>query len=453
MNTAAATADGPKTLAPARRPHVAALDLMRMLIVVLVVGVHTLSVGAGAVTPLLGVVTTLFHTSRELFFLLTAFVLVYNYGKRPKIKWPSFWRRRYKLVIPAYVAWSVIYFLADGSIKWHVLLSDLETGAARYHMYFLLVTMQMYLVFPAVRWLLRVMRGHHRTLFGVACAFQLVFSYAVQEGWHAPVFIGAWLHNPTMWLPSYSLYIIAGALTGWHFEEIAAFTRRHPRLAGLAALTGACAGTGAYCYQWLALHEAPIVASAVFQPVVVVEALAFGWGLLALGLRWSDRGTPHRKLAASGADCSFGIYLAHPLLLQGAQMLAQHYGTLTWVRKSPPVVELLILLLVVVPVVYLAAWALTWVLRRTPFSLLLAGRSMTRLEMPRGAKPVLTAAALLCVAIHADHGREREPGSPAFRHPRWLQQRLSDRLHGPVFPSCWRCRMRDGPGERWRCSG
>jgi len=381
-----------------------------MLIIVLVVGVHTLSNIGGTVTPLNGAVTTVFHTSRELFFLLTAFVLVYNYGKRPKIKWPSFWWRRYKYVVPAYVAWSVVYFLADGTRwdNWHALLHEIETGTARYHMYFLLVTMQVYLLFPVVRWLLRATRRHHWALFGVVFAFQLVFNYAVHESWSGPGFIGSWLHDPTMWAPSYTLYVIGGALVGWHFEEIAAFTRRHMRAAGLVTLAGLCAGIGVYCFEWLVAHQTPNAASAVFQPVVAIEALAYGWGLLALGLRWSDRGTPGRKWAAAGADCSFGIYLAHPLLLQGLTIEASRYGVLSWIRDAPPVVELLIMLLIIVPILYLGAWALTWVLRRTPLSLLLTGRSMSKprrwargrpSRMPRGSKPVLAGAAVVCVAI------------------------------------------------------
>jgi peptidoglycan/LPS O-acetylase OafA/YrhL len=115
------------------RPHIAAFDLVRLLVVGLVVGVHTVSIGGGAVTPLLGAFITVFHMSRELFFLLTAFVLTYNYGRRPRIRWLAFWRRRYRLVIPAYVAWTLVYFLADGNQldALGVLWRDLLAGSAR----------------------------------------------------------------------------------------------------------------------------------------------------------------------------------------------------------------------------------------------------------------------------------------------------------------------------------
>ena len=47
----------------------------------------------------IGAVTTVFHTSRELFLLLTALVLTYNYGHRPP-EGRRFWRRRFWLVLP-----------------------------------------------------------------------------------------------------------------------------------------------------------------------------------------------------------------------------------------------------------------------------------------------------------------------------------------------------------------
>ena len=81
--------------------------MIRLIIMVFVVSVHTLSFAGGRVTMSIGAVTTIFHTSRELFLLLTALVLTYNYGRRP-LKAGRFWRRRFWLVLPAYLTWSAI---------------------------------------------------------------------------------------------------------------------------------------------------------------------------------------------------------------------------------------------------------------------------------------------------------------------------------------------------------
>ena len=388
-----------------RRPHVVAFDLIRLLVIGLVVSVHVLGNVGGPVTPVLGGFIMVFHTSRELFFLITALVLTYNYGERRNINWPRFWRARYRLVVPAYIVWTLIYFLADTpplhplSAVATLVRRDLVTGGARYHLYFLLVTMQFYLVFPLVRWLLRRTEGHHGVLLAIAAAYQLALTAAIQLHATGPGPVGSWLHAPSEWLPSYVLYVIAGALAGWHFERLAAFTRRHTRAAGLLAEAAACAGVATYCAELLIGRQQPVAASIVFQPVVVVETFGFAWGLLAAGLRWSDRGAKGRRIAANGADCSFGIYLAHPLVLQGLVLLARHVGVQQRVITAPAPVEVAVLLGVCGPVVYGASWLLSYGLRRTPLSLVLTGRPIQVTRTLPGLRWVAAGAVVLCTVM------------------------------------------------------
>jgi len=382
-----APAPGPAAQAPApqaarpRRPHVAAFDPVRLTIMVFVVGVHTLAFGGGQVTVVLGAVTTVFHTSRELFFLLTALVLTYNYGHRASVRWLRFWRRRYWLVVPAYVAWSLIYYAADGPGQgsfpgafWH----DLLHAGARYHLYFLLVSMQMYALFPVLRWVLRKTAGHHVALFLAMCAYQLALTAELHYHLVRPGPLAGWLNaaGQGIWLESYLLYVVGGAIVGWHFEQLCDFTRRHARASTvtLVAGIGVAAGLGTYFAEIYLGGATPDSASAVFQPVVVVEALAFGWALLAAGLMWSDRGARHRKFFAAGSASSFGIYLAHPLVLQGLLAVASASGVLAVVRGAPAPLEVLALLGVAVPVVYALSWVIASAARRSPLSLMLTGR-------------------------------------------------------------------------------
>ena len=390
---------------PPRRPHIAAFDLIRVLIIAFVVGVHTLAIAGGKVTLTLGAFIMVFHTSRELFFLLTALVLTYSYGHRPQVRWLAFWRRRYTLVIPAYVAWSLIYFFADhkrldpfssaAGVFWH----DLLTASARYHLYFLLVTMQVYLAFPVLRWLLRKTAGHHLALFLAACAYQLALTFAIyyHPFRHGPV--AAWAHNAQSgaWIQSYLFYVIGGAIAGWHFDRLAAFTRRYASAAriALAGVAGVCVGVGTYLTAIFVVGQQPATASAVFQPAVVLETLAFGWALLAAGLRWSDAGARHARFVGAGGDCSFGIYLAHPLVLQGALLLTAITGALTAIRNAPAPLELAALLGAGVPLIYGVSWACIFVIRRTPLSLILTGRERkkTRTSGPRDVTPAALAGA------------------------------------------------------------
>jgi poly(3-hydroxybutyrate) depolymerase/peptidoglycan/LPS O-acetylase OafA/YrhL len=384
------------------RPHIVAFDLIRLIIMVFVVSVHVLSLAGGTVTMSVGAVTTIFHTSRELFILLTALVLTYNYGKRPRIDVPRFWWRRFYLVVPAYVAWSAIYYAADGHARGpfpSAFLHDLGDAGARYHLYFLLVSMQVYLLFPLIRWVLRKTERWHAWLFGLFVAYQLWLTVALHyHAWRTgntdiiQFLNGAATGN---YVTTYLLYVVAGALAGWHFEKLSAVTRRVLsngwKVAGMAAL-GVAGGICAYLIETLVYNATPNNASAVFQPVVVWEALTLGWALLGLGLLWSDRGAPGRKFAAAGSASSFGIYLAHPrlrqvlLLFVGASYFGAHGGLTGDLHRMPhSSLEVVILLFIGVPVVYAIAWMIASAVRRTPLSLPLTGREYT----PRGGREKL----------------------------------------------------------------
>src|SRR5947199_5035932 len=127
--------------------------------------------------------------------------------------------------------------------------------------------MQIYLVFPLIRWLRRVTRAHHGVLLAGCAACQLLFSLAVQRGWSAGPLTG-WLRFPDALLPSYLGYIMAGAITGWHREELVDWTRGHvrPVLAGCAATVAL--GVGVYLGQVFPGGQSPLAASVVWQPAV-----------------------------------------------------------------------------------------------------------------------------------------------------------------------------------------
>jgi poly(3-hydroxybutyrate) depolymerase/surface polysaccharide O-acyltransferase-like enzyme len=373
------------------RPHIAAFDLIRLIIMVFVVSVHTLAFGGGQVTMSIGAVTAIFHTSRELFLLLTALVLTYNYGRRDQLRAARFWRRRFWLVVPAYVTWSAIYYAADGRARGAfpaAFLHDLLDAGARYHLYFLLVSMQIYLLFPVIRWALKRTERYHAWLLGIALGYQawLTTGLHYKVGRHGNGPLAQFLNGAGQgyWVDAYVFYVVAGALAGWHFERLCAFTRRwlrSGRHVALVAAAGAAAGTGVYLTEIEVFGATPDSASAVFQPVVIFESVAFGWALLGAGLLWSDRGAPGRKFCAAGSASSFGIYLAHPLVLQAlllaasAGYLGADGGMLGALRRlHHSSILVLVLLLVAVPLIYAVSWVIASTARRTPASLLLTGR-------------------------------------------------------------------------------
>ena len=356
------------------KQHLHYVDLVRVLTVALVIAVHLLGQEQLPPTLTAGALLAVGHVSREVFFLLTAFVLVFTYRSRP-VRPLSFWRRRFLYVGVPYVAWSLIYFLADNAQLDPVssaLLTfgrSLLDGAARYHLYFLLVSLQIYLVFPLIRALLKATRRHHMVLLGLAGAYQLLCYLAIQRG--------LWFGPPDPWLTSYLGFVLAGGIAAWHAEALVAWTRARPRWVFVGCLTTIAIGLGVFFGEVFIGGQNPLVASDVFQPVTVIESVGIAWAFLALGLRWQDRGRPAGKLVHAGADASFGIYLAHPLLIQALFIGTSAVG-LTSVAQHAPTVAVLVEMVVFVPLLYLASGLLATGFRRTPFSLALAGRARTR---------------------------------------------------------------------------
>jgi peptidoglycan/LPS O-acetylase OafA/YrhL len=372
--------------AEAQSEHLHYVDLVRVLTVGLVIGVHVLLSPLVAPTVQLGALAIVFRVSRNVFVLLMAFVLIYSTG-RPTVRWPKFWRRRYLFVVVPYVVWTVIYFFADGgpsaplAARAGEFVHELLTGTARYQLYFLLVSMQLYLVVPLIRGLLRITQRHHRLLLAGCAAFQLLFSLAEQQQWSAGPLTG-WLRTPDALLPTYLGYILAGAVAAWHREELIQWTRRRMRLVfgGCAAIVAL--GVGVYLAQALLAGEPPLVASVEFQPIVAVESVAIAWAFLAAGLLWQQRGLPARRLVGAGSDASFGIYLVHPLILQAAEIAAVATGIVGLAQTVPTGLVLVVLIAIVMPAIYLVSGLFTAVARRTPASLALTGRARLRPSQP-----------------------------------------------------------------------
>lgn len=361
--------------------HLHYIDLVRVLTVALVIAVHVLGQETLPATLTAGALLTVGHVSREVFFLLTAFVLTYTYRNRAP-KPVSFWRRRFLFVGVPYLAWSLIYFLADSpdlnpiGPALNVFVQTVLHATARYHLYFLLVSMQVYLVFPLIRMLLRATRKHHPALLGLAGLYQVVLYLAVQRNWSiGPL---TWLlRQPDAWLTSYLGFVIVGGVAAWHAEELVRWTRARMRWVRTGAATTIGIGLAAYFGQVFVGGQNPLIASDVFQPVMVLESVGVAWAFLAFGLRWEDRGRPAAALIKTGGDASFGIYLAHPLLIQGLFMITSAVG-LTALAQHAPTVAVLVEMVVFVPLLYLAAGVLTAGFRRTPLSLALAGRARSR---------------------------------------------------------------------------
>ncbi|MHB1534057.1 MAG: acyltransferase family protein [Acidimicrobiales bacterium] len=361
------------------RTHLYAVDVFRFVVVGGVIAVHATSLIEPVGSVAANAVLVAFHVTREVFLGLSALVLTYSVRARvPRAR--AFWRRRIPLVLAPYVAWSAIYLVAAGDFGGVGAVAarfglDLLSGAAKFHLYFLLVMLQLYLVFPPVLgWLLRH-RRHHLHIFCTSLAFQLAFTALAHYRLRPWGPLDVWLAHPGSWLPSYQLWVVSGVLAALHLDQLTAWIVAHRRSIGLIA-----AGAFAAGWVWFGLDLAlagmsPLQASEVWQPAVVIESLAAAAGLYALGTWVAARVTGRgRGRLETSSDLSFGVYLAHPLVLQGAILAVGGLGISPWLGRLPAPLAAAGVLVIVVPAIYAATATGVGILRRTRVSVLLTGR-------------------------------------------------------------------------------
>jgi membrane-bound acyltransferase YfiQ involved in biofilm formation len=425
------------TQTAAGRGHLYAVDVVRFLTVAGVIAVHSTSLTVGS-TPrgevAAGVLLTLVHVTRSVFLFLTAFVLGYRY-RGEVVNKRAFWRRRYWLVAVPYVAWSLIYCLADGHLTSPEavlarFVRDLFTGGARFHLYFLLITFQLYAVFPWVlEWVKRV--DPWRLLAG-SLVVQLLFTAGTHYWAGAPSVLGLILHHPGSWLYSYQLYVIAGVLAALHMDAVTRWVSAHGWLVVAFTVVSVAIGMASYGLDLGLLGMSPIKAGEVFQPAVVFEGLAAIAAQYALGLK-VDRfaGARLRWRLNTSSDVSFGVYLAHPLLLQGLLAVTVAIGLDRALSGLAPALQLVLVVVVLVPAVYGVTGTGMVLLRRTGLSLALAGRKgrLPVYKEQADPSPPVPAQAAAIPAV-AQTSTAAEPGATA--HAQTLGDPAAAHAQAPV---------------------
>lgn len=334
MTTALRTTAPTATTAPAestraRRAHLHQLDLVRGSTFLLVIFCHVLTntndEQMGVVTNALGMAG---HFTRNSFFFLTGFVLMYgNYAKEDFSTW-QFWSRRLKLVAIPYLIWSVVYW-AFGVVQtsgWSALPFSLSTlgsglawGTSGFHLYFIFVIIQFYLLFPLILWIVRATRGHHGLLLAVSFAVQMTVLMVLRH--YAPPpnswFAANWWHAYSTFLP-YQFFVFLGAVGAVHRDRVDAFLRgRGWWILGALTLSAAFA----LVTYVMRLHdgERPIDASFALQPTLQPFIFCAITALYAVAVFWSDRrdGTPRfNRVVSYASNRSFAIFLSHVFVLQ-----------------------------------------------------------------------------------------------------------------------------------------
>ncbi len=349
--------------------HLWQVDILRLLTFAAVICVHAIAYTEQPDNRAAGGIMMLLQFGRELFFALTAFVLVYSMTGR-HLRLRRFWSRRLLYVLVPYVCWSAIYYGYSVLGPQHFAFSfttfgtDLLDGGAMYHLYFLLVTMQLYVVFPALWAFLQRTRSRAGTVLAVVGGLNMAW-FAVLQWVPEPSGTAGWFwQHAYELLPTYAVYVVAGGYAAMHLAWLQRMVAEHTR--ALLAVAAACAAGALAVYAVQLPFTDPRVADSVLQPGMLLSCVAAAIVLYIVGTRWASGPMRHQAKIAALSDASFGVYLAHPLVL--VLLLDHGFGNTDQLLPAP--------LATVIAAVVAAAGgaAVALAARRTPLSLFLAGR-------------------------------------------------------------------------------
>jgi peptidoglycan/LPS O-acetylase OafA/YrhL len=305
-------------------------DSFRVIACCAVVLQHSLlwNVAAGNTTAWAFVM--LLHFSRTAFFFLTAFVLTYSELHRPRTV-GEFWGRRYLQLGVPFLVWTAIYWvftMIDSNAwdqAWSLLWNYLVYGY--YQLYFAVVLLQLYLVFPLVLRLLR-RSTHHLAIMVVSLLFALLLAAdlhytqyfgVVGDATRSIARVYPWARDPI----TYQEQFVAGILVALHFDEVRAFVeRRWRQVIALGAVMGVVATMWYLIAVWTGSPTGR--ASDLYQPVAflwftaAVAALECGtyvWYRRQCRLADHPRRWPRFFTAEYLAGLTGGIFFAHVLFL------------------------------------------------------------------------------------------------------------------------------------------
>ena len=172
-----------QTANPPRKPRLAAIEYIRGISMMGVIGIHIGSqyiMNPAANIHLVALFETFTRFSVPIFFFISAFGLFYNLNINAPFDFVSFTKRRLKTVLIPYLAWSLFYLFHDG-ILYGVgfpdplhLLSILFFGNAKYQLYFMVILLWFYLLMPL--WIAMVRHLTIRRL-GILLILQIAFDY------------------------------------------------------------------------------------------------------------------------------------------------------------------------------------------------------------------------------------------------------------------------------------
>ncbi|NMC26551.1 MAG: acyltransferase [Syntrophomonadaceae bacterium] len=303
-----------------------------------------------------------------LFVLMSGLVLYWQDIDHKTLPASAFYAKRLQKVLIPYIIWTIIYTMVSQHIL-HLPLSTLSPvtlgrnllwGTAYYHLYFIIIILQMYLLYPLLtHW----MRNQAPWLMPVS----LLLSGGIQVLLYLNLIGSIFLPSQYSMLylrafPVWLFYFVFGMYAAEQLRKTGPFPSIFPRISYLALCWLLALGLMLLDSRLTGIYVS------IVRPSVIFYTLVSYHFFLTMARKMVDwKSTWTRWLSAQ----SFLIYLMHPLILTILTSSARKLGCADMWSGSAGLIGLY---LAVTAVTLLAAF----IISRTPFAAILGGMRAER---------------------------------------------------------------------------
>lgn len=267
-----------------------------------------------------------------LFIFLSGLTLTMAYGAEKKFEIWSFYRRRLTKIALPYLLWSLFYYVSI-RLKNHLQITFLGfikclfTGSAAFHLYFIVIILQFYLLFPLVRLIAgRLAPSKWGAVFFslIGLLISLIFRVLFVD-----------ISYSSSLITSYTLFAFAGCAMAYHWDQMLSLAKQN-RLFFMLIFV--------FYVLLFSIHSCLFGQLPSLQISAFVQILSYNIGcffglMLVIDLseiiyrRHAKKCRGYRLLESIG-DASFYIYLSHPTVIFATEFffvnskLASGFGTI-----------------------------------------------------------------------------------------------------------------------------
>jgi surface polysaccharide O-acyltransferase-like enzyme len=284
-----------------------------------------------------------------LFLIMSGFLLFHASPRQPTFAATDFYRRRFGKILWPYFLWSFLYALLNGFLGASLLGALLQLpihllwGTAYYHLYFVVIILQLYLLYPLLyRWMVHTPRICLLTTLALTLICQILLNqYSLGQ-----LALPQQLHNLALvFFPVWIFFFVFGMFAAHYHASLARLVKNHRALLALLWITSlALVVVDGYLHNTYGSSSRPSV-------MVYTLCSFFFFYALAFHIRGASR-----PLIDWLARQSFLIYLLHPLVLTGLISLAAWLGYADlWSRTRGMIAIYLLVTLLSCAAVYLVS--------------------------------------------------------------------------------------------------